>query len=84
MTTMSAKEKMRREEEVKAMLADGASLTDIAKRYDITQQAAAKFLKVRGWRTAEAVRRDGNTEKDRLKAERRERRKAMKETVDRS
>ena len=83
------REKIQREKEINLMLAEGASLTDIAKRYDITQQAAAKFLKVRGWKTKEALRREGavspdQSEKERRKAERREMRKAMKEKVDRS
>jgi transposase len=86
---MSPKETAQREEEVKAMLAEGASLSAIAQRYGITQQAVANFLNVRGWKTQEAQRRVGEAspemaEKERLKAERKARRQTMKETVDRS
>jgi predicted transcriptional regulator len=81
-------DKKQRATEVRAMLDEGASLNDIAKHFDLTQQAVAKFLKVRGWRTAEALRRDGVTtpevaEKERIKAERKARRQGMKEVVDR-
>lgn len=89
MRSLTKVQRAEREAEVKAMLSEGASITDIAKRYDITQQAAAKFLSVRGLKTAEAMRRSGltatdTTEEDRRREERKARRKAMKETVDRS
>lgn len=88
MKTLTAKQKQDREKEIKAMVDSGASLNDMAKHFDLTQQAVHKFLKVRGWKTAEANRRAGvEPEEDgeaKKKAEAKARRAAMKQPVDRS
>lgn len=87
MQRMTAQERLKREAQVKQMVEDGLSINEIAKEVGVTGQSIQKFLKVRGWKTRTIREREGLAsapEEDPAKAERRARRAAMKQTVDRS
>ena len=93
MATLNETQVKAREKLVRGMLDGGSSINDIAKSLGLTQQAIHKFMKHRGWKTQEALRRDGvmtvqvspeEQAKALAKAERAERRKAMTTRVDRS
>lgn len=84
---MTAQDKMKREAQVKVLIEEGLSINEMAAKFGCSQQAMQRFLKLRGWRTKAAVKRDGGStvpDEDPVKAERKARRAAMKEIVDRS
>ena len=84
---LDARQRMKREASVKEWLEQGMSINQIAGELGVSQQSVHNFLRRRGWKTKEALRRSGGevrVEEDRAAAERRARRAAMKETVDRS
>jgi transposase len=67
-----------REEIVEKMIADGKSISQMAKEVGITQQSMHKFLKVRGWKTAFV---EGGTRRKRLTPEEEAKKKADGEAI---
>ena len=86
MATMTAQQKLEREKIVRELIDEGLSINEIAERVGVRQQSMQKFLKARGWKTRNMLERDEamTVQNSPEKQARREKRKAMKETVDRS
>lgn len=87
MSTMTDRQKKQREVQVREMLDRGLTLSQMARELGITSQSVHKFLTVRGWQTEAMKEKAGGAmtvQQDQDKLERIARRKAMKETVDRS
>ena len=81
MATFTYRQRLEREAQVKQMVDEGLSIGQIARQLEISQQAVAGFLKVRGWKTKGMLE---NETAEVRKAERRAERRKINTTVDRS